>query len=503
MFSGRVNCVCKNDCANKIDVLRQKELFDEFYALPNWSEKTIFLRSLATRIPVRKNLSPIMNIKKRDFHSEFFLYDSDKNRQKVCQTFILNMLQVSKTGLFRALESQQKNPTASELRGQQSTRKTKLKDINFAKSVIQNLASYESKYNMSGASPKCVHPDLNLKKLYQVYQDQCCSHKRNMISSTIFRRIWKTSFNLKFRKRSEGKCNVCDMFQVQLQPQILSLTWKEQLLEELKMHQKNEETVRDVMKNTIERSLEITSFTEVYTFSFQRPLEVPFVNSTNDVYFKKQLWVFNFCLYDEIRNKPYLYTSHVDQSVAGKGSQEIASCIYRHLNEIIPKETHQIILNSSTSFGENRNMKLAIMLKWILHCSNLPAIRSIEQRFFVRGHTYSSCDRCFRKIESTKKKSLHSICEPKDWINLISNTDSKFQVTQMKQKDFFSSTTLENLILSKNESTDGKKIDWHKFKTITYNKCDTNPFTFWKLESSKEDDQKSSFEMKHVPESQL
>lgn len=110
VFCGRVNCVCKNDCANKIDVLRQKELFDAFYALPNWSEKTLFLRSLATRMPVRKSLSPIMNIKKRDFYTEFFLYDSEKNRQKVCQTFILNMLQVSKTGLFRALVSQQKKP---------------------------------------------------------------------------------------------------------------------------------------------------------------------------------------------------------------------------------------------------------------------------------------------------------------------------------------------------------------------------------------------------------
>lgn len=61
----------------------------------------------------------------------------------------------------------------------------------------------------------------------------------------------------------------------------------------------------------------------------------------------------------------------------------------------------------------------------------------------------------------------------------------------MNQNHFFSSKILEKLIDSKKLNNDGKKIKWHEFRTIKYNKSDHNPFNFMTT-----GDSNSEFELK-------
>lgn len=215
-FCGQITCACKKNCANKIGILRQEELFDAFYALPNWSQKTLFLRSLAERSHVQPNLNPIINIKNRHFLSEYFLSDSRQKKRKICLSFILKVLQISKSRMFRALESQKSNPNAIDHRGKFASRKTEREHIEFAKSVIQSISSFESKYKTSSETEKYFPPNLNLKKVYNIYQEQCQLNERKEVSPQIFRRIFRNSFNLKFLKRCTSKCELCKELQIQM-----------------------------------------------------------------------------------------------------------------------------------------------------------------------------------------------------------------------------------------------------------------------------------------------
>lgn len=502
-FCGQIKCVCKKNCADKIDILRQKELFDAFYAMKNWTEKTLFLRSFATRSPTRKSLDPIKNIQKREFQSKLFLTDSEEIKHQVCFKFLQNALQISNKRMFRCIESEERNPNAIDFRGKFPSRKTNPDDIDFAKSVIKKLVTYETKYKMCASSPKHVHPNLNLKDVYEIYRKQCRLSEKHEISMNTFRRVLGM-FNLKFRKRVVGSCQLCKAIENQMQPQVLSQERKQDLSKMKTNHLKNAEIARDKFLNTIERSLDIENFSEVYTFSMQRSLEVPSLNCTDDVYFKRQLWVFNFCLYDEIRQKAYIYTW--DETVAATGSQEIVSCIYRHINENVSKETSRIILYSAPSFGQNRNIEFALMLKWVLYNSNLTKLNRIEQRFFIRGHTRNSCDRCFNIIEDAKNKSKQNVFTPNEWFKLIEeakNTHPKFQVIEMEYKHFYSSMALERFILSWKMSIGEKKIKWHKFQTIIYDKAEENPFKFSKIESFMNSEMVSSFELKSKPMSMI
>lgn len=64
-FSAQVNCTCKKDCANLIDVVKQREIFDQFHGLEKWSEKTEFLRSIVKRAEVKENLNPHIGVKNK------------------------------------------------------------------------------------------------------------------------------------------------------------------------------------------------------------------------------------------------------------------------------------------------------------------------------------------------------------------------------------------------------------------------------------------------------
>lgn len=142
------------------------------------------------------------------------------------------------------------------------------------------------------------------------------------------------------------------------------------------------------------------------------------------------------------------------ENVASRGSQEIGSCLIRHLNGHLPKETKNLVLYSDSCGGQNRNIKLALMLKKFL--STHITLDSIEQNFFVSGHSFNSCDRPFAVIENAKKKSK-AIYTPDQWISLIECAkinEPKFLVTKMSSGDFLSTSELEKLITNRKVDED-------------------------------------------------
>lgn len=151
-------------------------------------------------------------------------------------------------------------------------------------------------------------------------------------------------------------------------------------------------------------------------------------------------------------------------SVASRGSQEVASCLYKHFGKYIPKDTEKIILRSDTCSGQHRNIKLALMLKKVFSQFDFPVLLSIEQHFYVSGHSYNSCDRSFALVQNQKEV-------PEHWIEIMrqaKETEPKFIVTEMLKTDFYSSMELEALITNRKKSTEGGKISWLKTQKIIY-----------------------------------
>lgn len=130
-----------------------------------------------------------------------------------------------------------------------------------------------------------------------------------------------------------------------------------------------------------------------------------------------------------------------------------------------------LILNSDSCFGQNRNHKLALILKNFVDSWKHSDL-VIEQRYFIVGHSYNSCDRCFGLIER-RNKITENIFIPSHWVQIIrqaKKNNPQFLVSEMRKEDFVSSKPLEEMIINRKKSTAGNQISWNSIQSIIYDR---------------------------------
>lgn len=244
-------------------------------------------------------------------------------------------------------------------------------------------------------------------------------------------------------------------------------------MKEKQQHLQLVQRTKEIFNDTVKHSQIPSNQEEVLVFDLQRALEIPSI-STSEAFYRRQLWCYNLCIYDEKRKMGYMY--FWNESIASRGAQEISSCLKKHFDNFIPNDTKKIILYSDACGGQNRNIKTTLMIKKILDSWPYKNLISIEQRFFISGHSYNSCDRCFGIIEK-QKKITEQIYIPRHWMNIIEQAkknEPKFKVIEMNTNDFFSSKNLESIITNRKISSSKDKVEWLKIRKIVNNR--SKPF---------------------------
>lgn len=469
-FHEQTECGCKKKCATKICVERQFQIFKVFYGLENWSKKTLYLRSMLRKMPKNENLDPVTRVSRR-IKKNYFLTDSSGKYEKVCRHFFLNCLQVSTFSVDRAIKSVFLNESATERRGKFPTKKTKKSEIVFLKKFIQKLPCYRSHYGTTKTNKKYLNPNLNIRRLYREYCILCDFKKRKRVSEWKFRHIFNTEFNLGFRPKKVDTCRKCDKFEAEIQSERTNTAKKECVKEQKKCHLQTVKKTKQTFDDTVKYVRNESNNAEMFTFDLQRALELPSI-STSEAYYRRQLWIYNLCIFDEKRSKAFMYIWN--ESIASRGSQEISSCLLKHFKSHVPHKTETIYLYSDACPGQNRNIKTTLMLKKFIDSWPHDSLKSIEQRFFVSGHSYNSCDRCFGLIER-QKKITEMIYTPQHWINVIDQAkkkEPKFTIIEMEKEDFFSSVQLEGAITNRKTAKNGEKVNWLNVQKIINNRAD-------------------------------
>lgn len=460
IFKAQDSCPCRLHCSQKIDVATQKKLFEQYYRLNDWTQKTLYLRSLTKRIPVKESFNPI--ISRRKNVCKYFLSDSNGTHQQVCLAFLSKCLSVPGSKIKTTIKYAEKNPSAQEQRGKFATKKFEEHDLNFLRQFIKSFPSYESHYKISASKKKYLSPFLNIRRMYKEYALKCSFMKKKIcLPEWKFRDIFNKEFVLSFRRPKIDTCRKCDNIKSRLQSEPNASTHFKLLNlrdEHMKIVDKTWKQFNDCVTSAkIPENKE-----EVLTFDLQRALEVPSI-STSQAFYTRQLWCYNLCVYDEVRRIGYMYLW--DETVASRGSQEISSCLYKFFSNHIPKDTKKITLYSDSCGGQNRNIKMSMMLiNFLQNRWKCPSLNTIEQRFFVSGHSYNMCDSCFAVIMK-QRKITENVFVPKHWYQLIAQAkkkEPKYIVYEMKRKDFYSVTRLMKLITNRKKSIKGEKISWLK-----------------------------------------
>lgn len=296
-FRAQINCQCNRNCAELIDVVNQKEIFDQFYGCKSWSEKTMYLRSIAKQEPVKENFNPRINFKNKDFSSIFCLSDADGKTVRVCAAFVIKLLKINRTKLFRAASSVKNNPFAVDRRGKASKRQTSAADTQIVKQFIQSIPNYESKIDSNSFDIKYLNPNLTVNGVYGLYGNMCEFQQKQKLSKTVFVKIFKTYFpRLQPYKAEKSQCSVCQSIKEKKKVKVLSPA----VLERIEQQENDHFTeLREFKNEFLSGIIEPEVGVEIFAFELQRPFQMPML-PIDESYDLRCLWFSNLCIFDEL-----------------------------------------------------------------------------------------------------------------------------------------------------------------------------------------------------------
>jgi hypothetical protein len=131
-----------------------------------------------------------------------------------------------------------------------------------------------------------------------------------------------------------------------------------------------------------------------------------------------------------------------DEGEAGSDAQEVGSCLVKHVMGTLSNNVKHLILWSDSCSGQNRNIKLTLMLKALLN--DHPTLQKISLRFLESGHSFFPNDSDFGRIECALKFQQRLYTE-KDYMDIMKNCkkNKPMRVNRMLKDDFLSSANLE------------------------------------------------------------
>lgn len=154
----------------------------------------------------------------------------------------------------------------------------------------------------------------------------------------------------------------------------------------------------DIRQKFIEAKVQ-NSKIDVLSFDFQQNMPLPNI-PCGGVFYKRQLWVFNFCITSGRTGKSYFFT--YDEATGHKGQNEVISFLHYYFSNIMEHSVETLYLFSDNCSSQNKNFALTQFL-YIIVTKNMYGIKNIIHRYPEPGHSYQPCDRVFGSIKKIEE----------------------------------------------------------------------------------------------------
>lgn len=156
------------------------------------------------------------------------------------------------------------------------------------------------------------------------------------------------------------------------------------------------------------------------------------------------------------------------ESEGGRGSEDVASCLYRYVTEEVGDEVNNVIAYSDTC-GQNRNVNIASMWLYVVHTSG--NVDVVDHKSMYSGHSFLPNDREYGSIEQ-KKRNVGAVYVPKQWCELVKSARRKkpFIVKEMERHHFKSFSPVRAQMTNRKRNTNGDKVGWLKIQWMRFQK---------------------------------
>lgn len=452
--------LCRLQCREKISDQRRLLLFKEYWDLGKYSSRVTYIyRRIENSLTQSK--TKIHSSKKIQRNNVFkFRIFVDDSTVYVCKKCFLDVYGESESFVRSVQEKMVQKKDLYDQRGKTSTSGNQIpqakKDDIIAH--IKSFPAYESHYTREHSNQMFLAENLNLLKMYNLYTE----NRQNVASYATYRRLFKKQ-KLKFKKPSLDTCAKCDEFHISIK-YAKSDEIKNQFIHDQNKHQELAKTAY------VNKKFDKSDVTKtVLCMDLQKCLPTPYLNSSI-AFYKRSLWTFNFTIRNCTTNKTYCLVW--EETVSGRGANEIASCVWKFFKMNMDLGKH-VVIYSDTCSGQNKNNIVSAMFVLLINQSGIN-VEIIEQKFLEPGHTHLECDSDHSVIERKKKNNKLEIFHPHDWIQLIKSCGSrsnKFTVIEMENSDFYNFGLLFKTIFQKaTKNIDGEKVLWRNMRNISYKK---------------------------------
>lgn len=356
----------------------------------------------------------------RNVTVKYTLPDGEGNVVEVCKKTFCDVFKITKRRVETLIELKKGGSIEYvETRGNKVTnRKFSLDDEKLVIDHINSFPREESHYCREKTDREFLSQDLNIRRMFLAFQTV---FPDSNINERYYREVFKKHFKkVSFQQPRTDTCGTCDLLNIESR----NFPGNRQVKQKLELHHRKAEEALKTMKQDNIKSQEINSEHSSATMDLQKVLSLPTLTHT-DMYYMRQLSNYNFSIHLADNSTGYMFLWHEGQ--AGRGGNEIASCVLKGLTSSITKKK-VLTMWSDNCVGQNKNQMFIFL--W-LYLTAKGYFQEINQKFLVKGHTFMQCDRDFALID--KRKRVEKCELPMDLVSMIiqSNHKHPFLVTVM------------------------------------------------------------------------
>nr|CAI5848738.1 unnamed protein product [Callosobruchus analis] len=382
-----------------------------FYEVAQKSAQDNFILKYVSSCPIQRRRNPNSE-KQRTLSCAYYILNNSKKAIPVCKETFLNILSLKKhrvDGVMKRFFTHNRFPKERRGGDHRSHKKVHIKES--IKKFIKKFKALEKHYCRGKSARQYLSSDLNIRKMYQMYIQEC--EPAMACKASFFRKVFNRNFNIGFGSPQVDVCSQCLEYKERIKREN-NEALKRNLLTEQRIHKLKAKAFFDSLRQKRDDLLTIS-------YDCEKNLVLPKIPD-QITYYKRQLYLFNFTVVvgsskDKL-TKENVYIHSWLESESSKGSNEISSAVYDTLNKIeISDKVKEIRLVSDGCTGQNKNTTIiAMCAKWLISAPQ--HLDKMQIIFPVTGHSFLPADRVFAFIEKDVKK-LDTIVVPEEYYSIF------------------------------------------------------------------------------------
>ena len=450
----RIGNPCTDGCFDKVTMEGVRAINDKYWESANYDIQNAYLLGCIKPVEIKRKRTTAPVSKRK--HNFVYSVMYNGKATTVCRKGFLAIHGLTNSKIDYVVGKKQ-SPTGTPIpdkRGKQTPANkitgTLLERVH---EHIRLLPVTSSHYTRAKSPHRKYLPTHeSVKSLYLMYKDLMMDQYPDepIVKQSFYEHIFTSEYNIAFAPPQVDECDTCVRLKSAIDLRKHEGNDTSVLEAELLAHSKKQETARNYL-NALK--LDRNPNHLAVCIDLQQTIPCPKL-SVGSAYYKRKLWLYNFCIHNLKSGISSMYLW--DETVAGRGSIEIASCLNKwrdnHFGGEPAQELTTLSIFADNCAGQNKNLQMVLFLLREIHSRRLTRV---ELSFLVSGHSFMPCDRSFGVIEK-EVRGYANLYTPHDFKSAILRAQTPpFPVCFMTSQDFFDYTTLSSCI-TKRSASEGK-----------------------------------------------